>query len=122
MDDTYKNKIVIEFNVQLTKGHYTNFQNVHLCFLLKFKSAADNNNNLAATIVTVNNFFAHWVKEIDIKRYSDDIPIPPLTNTVDIYRYSDEALKHMPEKALKTIENSLLYSKKLVVIRGGGDR
>ena len=24
-DDTYKNKKVIEFNVQLTKGHYTNF-------------------------------------------------------------------------------------------------
>ena len=121
-DDTCKNKKLIEFNIQLTKGHYTDFQNVHLCFLLKFKSAADNNNNLAATIVTVNNFFAHWVKEIDIKRYSDDILIPPLTNTVDVYRYSNEVLKHMPEKALKTIEKSLLYSKKLVVIRGGGDR
>ena len=67
VDDTYKNKKVIEFNVQLTKGHYTNFQNVHLCFLLKFKLAADNNNNLAATTVTVNNFFTHWIKEIDIK-------------------------------------------------------
>ena len=31
-DDTYKNKKVIEFNIQLTKGHYTNFQNVLLCF------------------------------------------------------------------------------------------
>ena len=28
----------------------------------------------------------------------------------------------MPEKSLKTIEKSLLYSKKPVVIRGGGDR
>ena len=45
VDDTYKNKKVIEFNVQVTKGHYTNFQNVHLCFPLKFKSAADKNNN-----------------------------------------------------------------------------
>ena len=29
-DGTYKNKNVIEFNVQLTKEHYTNFQNVYL--------------------------------------------------------------------------------------------
>ena len=89
VDDTYKNKEVIEFNVQLTKGHYTNFQNVHLCFPLKFKSSANNGNNLAANAVTVNNFFAHWIKEIDIKRYGDDIPILPITNMVDIYRYSD---------------------------------
>ena len=45
-----------------------------------------------------------------LKRNGDDIPILPLTNMVDIYRYSDEMLKHMPEKALKTIENDLLYS------------
>ena len=89
VDDTYKNKKVIEFNVQLTKGHYTNFQNVHLCFLLKFKSAANNGNNLAANTVTVNYFFAHWIKEIDIKRYGDDITILHITNMVDIYRYSD---------------------------------
>ena len=29
------------------------------------------------------------------------MPILPLTNTVDIYRYSDELLKHMPKDALK---------------------
>ena len=98
VDDTYKNKEVIEFNVQLTKGHYTKFQNVHLCFPLKFKSSANNGNNLAANTVTVNNFFAHWIKEIDIKRYGDDIPILPITNMVDVYRYSNELLKHMPEK------------------------
>ena len=98
VDDTYKNKKVIEFNVQLKKGHYTNFQNVHLCFPLKFKSEANNGNNLAANTVTVDNFFAHWIKEIDIKRYGDDIPILPITNMVDIYRYSNELLKHMPEK------------------------
>ena len=96
--DSYKNKKVIELNVQLTKGRCTNFQNVHLCFLLKFKSAANNDNNLDAPTVTVNNFFTHWVKEMDIKRYSDEILILPLTNTVDIYQYSDELLKHMPEK------------------------
>ena len=48
----------------------------------------------------VNKFFAHCIMEIDIKRYGDDIPILLLTNAVEIYRYSDEMLKHMPKDAL----------------------
>ena len=86
--NTYKNKKVIKFNVQLAKGHYTNFQNVHLCFPLKTKSAADNYNDLTVEVITVNNFFAHWIKEIDIKRY-EDVSILPLTKAVDICRYFD---------------------------------
>ena len=78
---------------------------------MKIKSAADNNNDIAAGVITVNNFFAYLIKEIYIKWYGD-ILILPLTYKVSIYRYSDEMLKHMPEKALKTIENDLLYSKK----------
>ena len=42
----------------------------------------------------------------------------PLTNTIDVYRYADELLKHMPKYALKTIENDLLYRKKKIVIYG----
>ena len=61
------------------------FQNIHFCFCLKFKLVADNDNDIAAGLITVSNFFAHWIKEIDNKRYSDDIPILPLTNTVNIY-------------------------------------
>ena len=63
---------------------------------MKIKSAAGNNNDRAAGKITVNIFFAHLIKEVDIKRYGNDIPILPLTNTVDIYRYSDEMLKHIP--------------------------
>ena len=111
-------KQVIEFNVQLTANHYTNFQNVHLCFPIKIKLAADNDNDIAAGVLTVNNFFAHWIKEIDIKRYGGDIPILLLTNSVDIYRYSDELLKNVPKDALKTTANDLLYSKKKVAIYG----
>ena len=87
-----KIKKVIEFNIQLTANHCSNFQNVHLCFSLKIKLAADEDNNVTAGTILVNNFFSHWIKkfslEIDIKRYGDDMYILPLTNTVDIYRYS----------------------------------
>ena len=81
-DDTYKDKKVINFNVQLTKGHYTNFQNVHLCFPLKIKPAVDNENDITAGVITVNNFFVHSIKEIDIKRYSDNVLIFSGNSTV----------------------------------------
>ena len=108
----------MEFNVQPTKQHYTDFQNIHLCFPLKFKLMADNDNDIAAGLITVNNFFAHWIKEIDIKRYCDDISILPLANMVDIYQYSDEILKHMPKDVLKSIQNYLLQCRKKVAIPG----
>ena len=48
-------------------------------------AAADKDNNITAGLITVKTFFAYWIKEIDTKRYGDDIPTLPLTNTVDIY-------------------------------------
>ena len=68
--DAYNNKKVLEFIVQLRKGHYTNFQNVHFCLPLKSRMAADNDNDLTAGVITVNKFFADWIKEIHIKRFS----------------------------------------------------
>ena len=89
-DDAYKNKKAIEFNTVLTDNHYTKFQDMHLCIPLKFKSAADDDNDLLAGAVPVNNFFAHWIREVNILRYGVDRPILPLTNTVNTYRYSDD--------------------------------
>ena len=45
----------------------------------------------------------------------DDIPILPLTNTVEIYKYSDAILKHVEGDALKSFQNDLLYSNKNVI-------
>ena len=47
-----------------------------------------------------------------IKQYGDEIPILPLINTVDIYKYSDAMLTLEEDDALKTYQNHLLYSKK----------
>ena len=100
-DESYKNKKVIEFNVQLIPNHYTNFENVHLCFPIKIKSAVANNNDTTAGVIPVNNFFAHWTKEIYIKKYGEDMLILLLTNTVSICKYSDGHLKYMLKGALK---------------------
>ena len=70
----------------------------------------------------VNNFIAHFIKQIDIRRYDDDIKILPTINTVDIYRYSDGMFKHMPDDALKTYGDTLLYSKKAVKLASTAER
>ena len=74
-DNTYKGHGVAEFNVKLTNNQYMNFHNVHLVFPMKIKKSTNNATNLDVTVMTINNFFAHWIKEIDIKGYSDQIPI-----------------------------------------------
>ena len=99
-----------------------NFHNVHLVFPLKIKKSVNNANDILATEITINNFFVHWIKEIDIKRYGDDIPILPLTNTVEIYKYFDAMLRHVPKDALEVIRYDLLYSKKKVKLPDSKDR
>ena len=42
------------------------------------------------------------------------MPILPLRNSGDVYGYSDAILKHMPEKLLKTFDDTILYSKKML--------
>ena len=54
-------------------------------------------------MITVNNFFVHWVKEISIAKYGSNKELPPTFSPWEIYQYSDQMLKHMPTNALKTI-------------------
>ena len=121
-NDTFKGFKVVEFNIKLTNNQYMNFHDVYLLFLMKIKKSSDVANYLADDVITVNNFLAHWIKELDIKRYGDDFSILPLTNTVEIYKYSDAMLKHMENDALTTAQNDLLYSNKKVSLPACRDR
>ena len=60
-------------------------------------------------MITVNNFFAHWVKVISIAKYGSDKELPPTFTPWEIYQYSDSTLKHLPAVGLKTIQKHLLY-------------
>ena len=62
----------------------------------------------------------HWIKEIDIKRYGDGIPILQLTNTVDIYQYSEKMLKNMPKNALKAIQIKFCIAKRRLLSMATG--
>ena len=39
-------------------------------------------------VVMVNNFLARWLKEIDIRRYPDDVRILLTNNTVEVCNYA----------------------------------
>ena len=54
------------------------------------------------------------MREIDIRRYGNDIRILSTNNNVDVYRYSDAMLKYMLDDALKTYEETL-HSIKVVI-------
>ena len=69
-------------------------------------------------MITVNNFFNHWIKDVIVKKYGDDIAVLPINKTIDIYRYFEAMLKHLPDDALATFQHELLYSKKKVIIKG----
>ena len=70
--------------------------------------------DIDADLITVNNFFAYWVKEISITRYSSNKELPPTFSPLEIYQYSDSMLKHLPADSLKTISKTLLYDKQPV--------
>ena len=57
-------------------------------------------------LVTVNGFFFRWLKEIDIRRYPDDVRILPTNNTISIADYDANQLKHLPDKSLADIRDT----------------
>ena len=100
----------------LDKNLYTNLNRVHFVFPIKFLKKSHINADIGADLITVNNFFAHWLKEISVTKYGTNKELTPTTTPQEIYQYSDVMLKHLPTKSLKVVENYLLYSKEEVVI------
>ena len=121
-DTTYSEKKTLDFELILGNNHYTNLKSLHICFSIRFRKLTNSAQNLDANIYPVNNFFAHWIREIDIMKYGTDESLIPTTTPKEIYRYSNSMLKHLPKNTLKVIEKDLLYSKKPVIIPGNEDR
>ena len=69
-----------------------------------------------AQMMTTNNFFGYWFTDIHIRRYQDDMGILPTNNSVDIYQYSNAQMKYLPEKLVKKLLKTMLYSNKPVCL------
>ena len=113
---SYKDKEQLGFQILLTENYYVNPANIHICFPIKIKKKSDNTADIDNNLITVNNFFAHWVKEISITKYESDKELPPTFSPWEVYQYSDQLLKHLPKDALKTLQKTLSFSKKPVYL------
>ena len=118
-ESTYTNKEMMEFNINITANHYVNFSNMVLCLPVTFRKTATNTAAIERDLIPVNNFFAHWIKDVIVRRYGDDVAVLPINTVLEVYRYSEAMLKHLPDDVLATFQNQLLYSKKKrVIIKG----
>lgn len=113
---SYKDKEQLDFQILLTENYYVSPNSIHLCFPIKIKKKSNNANDIDSDMITVNNFFAHWIKEISITRYGSDKELLLTFSPWEVYQYSDQLLKHLPKDALKTIQKTLLFSKKPVYL------
>ena len=120
--ETYSYKRSLEFVLELTAGTYTNYSSMEIALPVYFTKKASALTQMDATMITVNNFFAHWFTDIDIRRYPDDMKILPTNNSVDIYQYANSQLKHLPEKSAETLLKPFLYSNKPVYLDEDVDR
>ena len=111
VDTTYSDKEILDFQLILDNNYYTNLKILYICLPTRFRKLTNAAENLDADIYPVNNFFAHWIREIDITKYEINKFLIPTTTPKGIYRYSDSLLKHLPKNALKMIKKDLLYSK-----------
>ena len=111
---SYKDMEQLDFQVLLTENYYINPNGIHISFPIKIKGKTNNALDRDADLTTVNNFFAHRVKEISITKYYSDKELPPTFSPWKIYQYSDGILKYLPSDSLKTISKTLLYDKQPV--------
>ena len=74
------------------------------------------NSDIDADLITVNIFFAHFVKEVSVTKYGSDKELIPTFSPYEIYQYADSMLKHLPKDALKTIGKKNCIVKKLSMI------
>ena len=117
---TYTDKKTLEFTIELAANRYTNYSMMTIVLPTYFKTSADK--TVDVDVVTVNNFFARWLKKNDIRRYPDNIRILPTNNTDEVYNYAAQQIKHLATKSLDDIKETILYEKKAVVLTEKKDR
>ena len=86
----------LDFQILLTDNYYTNPNSMHLCFPTKIKKLSDNDADIDAHLITVNNF-ARFIKEISVTKYGNRKQLIPTFSPYEIYQYSDSMLKHLPK-------------------------
>ena len=118
----------LDFQIILTDNYYVDPNSIHLSFLMKIKKQSNEASDKDTDLITVNNFFAHLIKEIGITRYRNDKQLIPTSSPSEIYQYCDCILKHLLKNSLKNRKNSkkpIYFNKTLIdrrINNGSGER
>ena len=67
---------------------------------MKIKKSSNDASDIDDDLITVNNFFAHLIKEISVTKYESDKKLVLMFSTYEIYQYSDSMLKHLSKDEL----------------------
>ena len=105
---SYTDMEELDFQMLLTDNYYVNPSNINI-FPMKIKKSSNAATDIDGSLITVNIFFAHPMKEISITKYGSDKELIPTFSPYEIYQYSDSMLKHLPKDTLNKIEKTLLY-------------
>ena len=67
----------LDFQILLTDNYYVNPLSIHICFAMKIKKSTNNSSDIDSDIITVNNIFAHFIKEISVRKSGSDKQLIP---------------------------------------------
>ena len=112
---------ILSITIELTANTYSNYSTMEVYVPIKFTKKTNKALQMDANMVTVNNVFGNWFTDIDIRRYPD-MMILPINNSVDIYQYSNAQMKYLPEKSVKKLLKTMLYSNNPVYLAKNTDR
>ena len=115
---TYTNKKTLEFTIQLAAYTFSNFSMMCVVLPIQIQKSTNKATDIDDDLVTVNGLFFRWLKEIDIRRYPDDVRILPTNSTASVADYAANQLKHLPDKSLADIRDTIVYNKNSVVLTG----
>ena len=76
---SYKDLETFDFQLLLDKNLYTNLNSVHFVFPLQIRKATDEVSAIDSALITVNNFFWDWIKEIRVIKYETNKKLTPTT-------------------------------------------
>ena len=117
---TYSDKKTLEFTIELAANAHTNYSSMCIVLPIQIKESTDKTANV--NVIVTNNVFCHFLKEIDARRYPDDVRILPTNNTVEFYQYAAQQWKTSSKQVSWWYKRNITTWKKAVVLTFGRDR
>ena len=75
----------LDFQILLIDNYNLNPLSINICFAMKIKKSTNNSSEIDSDITTVNNFFAHFIKEISVTKSGSDKELIPTFSLYEIY-------------------------------------